>query len=132
MSHLPLSMFVRILASLYPLTKVVTSPPNLTRRWFPLYLLLTLLLHFLFIFYLSDASYRIFFLFFPGFLAIFILLSSNNNNFEFRDTLKKICDRFFLSYISRMKMHRCLLIHTIFSYLFIIVCRKYILTIIMY
>ena len=59
----------------------VTSTSNSTPRRFPSYLLLTLLLHFLFIFYLLLCTL----LYFPSVsslasLPFFILLSSNNNN----------------------------------------------------
>ena len=57
-----------------------TSPRNLTPRWFPSYLLCTLLL---FPFHLLPSSVhptRFSFWFFSGFLAIFSLLSSNNSN----------------------------------------------------
>ena len=59
----------------------IYKPPNSTTRRFPSYLLLTLLLYLLIIFYLPRCTLPDFFLdIFPGFLAIFILLSSDNNN----------------------------------------------------
>ena len=61
-----------------PYLSRVTSSSNSTPRRFPSYLLLTLLLYFLFIFYLPRCTLCSF-CFFPAFLAIFILLSSNNN-----------------------------------------------------
>ena len=59
----------------------VTSPPNWTPRRFPYYLLL----YFLFIFYFPRCIYLtgFSFCFFPGFLVIFILLSSNSNRMSF-------------------------------------------------
>ena len=59
------------------LTRVM-SPPNLTPRRFQPYLLS-------YISFLSStflgATYRISLLYFPGFLVIFIFLSSNNNHY---------------------------------------------------
>ena len=58
----------------------VTSPTNSTPRRFPSYLLLILLLYFLFHLLFSPVLPTGFtFCSFPGFLAIFIMLSSNNN-----------------------------------------------------
>ena len=54
----------------------VISPPNSTPGRFPSYLLLTSLLCFFLVLYLTG----LFFYIFPGFFAIFILLSSKNNN----------------------------------------------------
>ena len=70
----------RILASLYPLTRVVTSPP----RRFPPHLLLTLLLHFHFIFYFPDATYWIFLLFLPWLPCHFYLVVIEQQHLIYR------------------------------------------------
>ena len=62
-----------------------TSPPNSPPRRFPSYLLMTLSLYSLSISYFPRCTLpELFFYFFPGFLAIFILFSSHNNN-KFKD-----------------------------------------------
>ena len=62
------------------LTLETALPPNSTPRRFPSFLLLTLLLYFLFHLLPSPMHPTgVSSCFFPGILAIFILLSSNNN-----------------------------------------------------
>ena len=72
--------------------QICDSPPNSTPRRFPSYLLYPLLLYFQFIFYLPRCTLLDFLCFFPGFLPIFILLSSNNNmvNLNF-SAIKNFC-----------------------------------------
>ena len=80
----------------------LTSKPHLYRR-FPFYLFCTLLL---FPFHLLPSPVhptRFSFCFFPGFLAIFTLLSSNNNN-------KRLCrsQLSHLHYYLRFCIHMCM------------------------